>query len=414
MRVSLKDLSVSKVNKTAAEKIVGSSVLYLKFTNGAQPGTVNITYACNKPQIKSQSPFVLATGSLDANQNWNARKVLTSWKGLAEHMKGSSTPDNHAFIDSFVDGRDTNARKKLFDLVAEQILMPMMEMDPEKRKTFSKVIRFNVAIQESYDFTLVHHASALIKMSSTTAFIYASLLTSEFPDLTTLENLLVTASLSEDSIHQEVAKQLRQAYEMSMDPLGEVEETPIHTLNDFIEKLEKEELEADEAREVVDPLEYPELNDMQGEFEKVADQPLNATTQAFVALALESLEQSMGYEAAVEVSDAEIRPLQLFLPSRVEVNKSFSISIPTDILRSIQTKLIESGEASEEDLTQLEGNEEVTSTLTIKTLEIPDYVEFLQDGLTLGSSVELVYGPYNVTSLIEGSKVPISALIAEV
>jgi hypothetical protein len=75
--------------------------------------------------------------------------------------------------------------------------------------------------------------------------------------------------------------------------------------------------------------------------------------------------------------------------------------------------LIDSGEASQEDLTQLEGNEEVISTVTIQTLEIPDYVKFLQDGFTIGKAVEIVYGPYNVTSLVEGAKLPISALVAE-
>jgi hypothetical protein len=82
-------------------------------------------------------------------------------------------------------------------------------------------------------------------------------------------------------------------------------------------------------------------------------------------------------------------------------------------MRSIQTKLIESGEASQEDLTKLESNEEVTTTVTIQTLEIPDYVKFLQDGFTVGKMVEVVYGPYNVTQLIEGAKLPIGSLVAE-
>ena len=412
MRVSLRDLSVSKTKKTAAEKIVKSSVLYLKFTNGANPGTVNITYACNYPSMKSQSPFVLPLGSLEENQNWNTRKVLAEWKGLADHMKGSTAPENHAFVDSFVEGRDRTAKKKLFDLVAEQVLMPMLEMKPDERKSFSKVIRFNVSILESYDFVLVHHAS-LPKLSSTSAFVYASLLTSTFPDFTSLENLLVTAALSEDSLDQDCAKALRTAYEMDMCPLGDTEETPVTSLNDYLEKLEQQEKEAEEARDEFDPLEYPELEDMQGEFEKVADQPLSVEAYTFVSLALESLEQRFHTTADVNVSDANIRPLHFLLPAKIEVNKSFTAKLPVDLLRTIQTKLIESGEASQEELSKLEENEEVISTVTLQTLEIPDYVKFLQEGLTVSKAVEVVYGPYNVTGLIEGHKIPLSALVAE-
>lgn len=417
MRVSLKNLSVPKV-KTAADKVVGMSVLYLKFTNGPRPGTVNITYACNNPAIKSQQPFVLTVGDLDANMNWNSRKTFTEWKGLAAHMQGSTAPENHAFIETFITGRDINAKKKLFDLIAEQILMPMVDMGPEERKKYSKVIRFNVTLMESFAFTLVHQAGAASPISSTTAFMYASLLVSEFPEIQTLEDLLVTAALSQDELHQEASRTLRVAYEMDMDPLGggDVDDVPVTKLNDFIDKLEKKEQEGVDAREEADPLEYPELTDIQGEFEKIADEPLDDRAYAFVSMALEHLEQklpSLEIHAAVEVSDANIRPLHLLLPTKVEVNKSFAAKLPTDLLRTIQTKLIESGEATQEDLTKLEGNEEVTSTVTVKNLEIPDYVKFLQEGLTIGTDVEVVYGPYNATQLVEGSKVPLSALIAE-
>jgi hypothetical protein len=413
--------------KTAADKVVGMSVLYLKFTNGPRPGTVNVTYACNNPAIKSQQPFVLTVGELDANMNWNARKTLQEWKGLAAHMQGSTAPENHAFIETFIGGRDVNAKKKLFDLIAEQVLMPMVDMDPEARKKFSKVIRFNVTLMESFAFTLVHQAS-VERISSTTAFIYASTLVSEFPDILTLEDLFITAALSEDPIHQEISKVLRKAYEMDMDPLGggDIDSLPVTTLNDYLTKMEKKEEEQAtlEGEGAIDensgPLEYPALNDMQGEFEKVAGEPIlngiDDRAYAFVSLALDYLEQSISplqLRAAVDVSDENIRPLHLLLPTKVEVNKSFAAKLPTELMRSIQTKLIESGEASQEDLTKLESNEEVTTTVTIQTLEIPDYVKFLQDGFTVGKMVEVVYGPYNVTQLIEGAKLPIGSLVAE-
>jgi hypothetical protein len=402
------------------------SVLYLKFTNGPRPGSVNVTYACNNPQIKSQQPFVLQVGDLDANQNWNTRKTLADWKGLAAHMQGSTSPENHAFIETFIGGRDVNAKKKLFDLVAEQVLMPMVELGPEERKAFSKVIRFNVTLMESFAFTLVHQAG-VERMSSTQAFMYSAMLVSEFPTIQTLEDLFITAALSEDPIHQEVSRELRKAYEMDMDPLGggDTDSLPVTTLNDYLDKLEKQEREDREGvdpllEEESGPLEYPELGDMEGQFEKVAEEPIydgvDDRAYAFVSLALEHLEQRISplkLRANVDVSDENIRPLHLLLPTKVEVNKSFVAKLPTDLMRSIQTKLIESGEASQEDLTKLESNEEVTTTVTIRTLEIPDYVKFLQDGFTIGKAVEVVYGPYNVTQLAEGSKLPIGSLVAE-